>query len=132
MYIPCTRPGHRLPHVWFEKGDQVISSHDLVRGLVEWSLITDKDGQEWIAAADRASAAHGIKIHTAQVGPPPLLRDYDDQWERVKEIGRGGAILVRPDNMVAWRSKQPSLHAGAELERAVTMLLSADCASARP
>lgn len=126
-YIPCTRPGHRLPHAWLERGDEVISSHDLVRGLVEWALITDKDGQEWIAAADRASTAHGIKINTAQVGAPPLLRDYDDQWEKVKRVGRGGAILVRPDNIVAWRSKQPSLNSGVELEQAVNALLSADC-----
>ena len=125
-YIPCTRPGHRLPHAWLERGDVVISSHDLVRGLVEWALITDKDGQEWIAAADRASTACGIKINTAQVGAPPLLRAYDDQWEKVKGIGRGGAILVRPDNIVAWRSKQPSLHGGAELERAMNILSSAD------
>lgn len=122
-YIPCTRPGHRLPHAWLERGDEVISTHDLVRGLVEWSLITDKDGEEWILAASRVSEALGVKINSARVGAPPFLRDYDDQWEKVKGIGRGGAILVRPDNMVAWRSRGPSSQGGVELELAMRALL---------
>ena len=122
-YIPCTRPGHRLPHAWLEKGDLILSTHDLVGGLVEWAVITDKDGEEWVSAAQIASATCGIKINTAQIGNPPLLRDYDDRWEEVKGIGRGGAILVRPDNIVAWRSLRPSLHGGTELEHALKSLL---------
>lgn len=122
-YIPCTRPGHRLPHAWLEMGDSVISTHDLVRGRVEWALITDKDGEEWIAAAKNASMEYGVQINTAQVGLPPLLRDYDDQWERTKGIGRGGAILVRPDNIVAWRSRHPSVQGATELSQAIQLLV---------
>ncbi len=31
-------------------------------------------------------------------------RDADGQWAHVREIADDGAILVRPDNYVAWRS----------------------------
>ena len=122
-YIPCTRPGHRLPHAWLEQGDDVISSHDLVRGLAEWALITDQYGEGWISAATRASDAIGLRINIGVIGMPPLLRDYDDQWEMVKGIGRGGAILVRPDNIIAWRSQSSSWQGGAELEQAIQSLL---------
>ena len=30
--------------------------------------------------------------------------DVDLSWLKVKQIRKGGAILVRPDSMVAWRS----------------------------
>lgn len=123
VYVPCSRPGHRLPHAWLEREGMVISTHDLVKGLAEWALITDKEGEDWVEAAKRASAALNITINTVQIGLPPLVRDYDDQWEEVKGIRRGGAILVRPDNMVAWRSKAASVKDGKELEEAVQILL---------
>ena len=122
-YIPCTRPGHRLPHAWLERGDEIISTHDLVRGLVEWSLITDQYGTEWISAAKRIASKLNIVINSGQIGTPPLLRDYDDQWEKVKGMSAGGAILVRPDNIVAWRSRGRSTEGGAELQRALELLL---------
>ena len=114
-YVPSTRPGNRLPHAWLEKGDQIFSTHDLVGNAAAFLLITDEDGGEWISATESIAAEHNIQIVTAQVGAPPYLRDYEDYWKKVKGVKRGGAVLVRPDNFVAWRSLQQSRNGGQEL-----------------
>ena len=112
-----------MPHAWLGDNDNVVSSHDLIGPNGAFLLLTDEQGLEWIAAAKRVSRQYGILIKTAQIGPLPHLRDLDDQWDRVKEIRKGGAILVRPDNFVAWRSKDPSNSNGQEVEEAVRKLL---------
>ena len=123
IYTPTTRPGHRLPHAWLERGDEVLSTHDLVKGQVTFALITDERGGEWVSAAKRAALAHGVNVVAAQIGVHPHLRDYDDQWQKVKGVKAGGAVLVRPDNIVAWRSLRPSQNGGAELTEAFATLL---------
>lgn len=103
-YTPTTRPGHRLPHAWLEGKGKRVSTHDLVGSAAEFLLITGAKGAGWTAAAGRVSEALGLKIRTASIGPGA---DYseDGEWGKVSEIADDGAILVRPDNHVAWRSK---------------------------
>jgi 2,4-dichlorophenol 6-monooxygenase len=45
-----------------------------------------------------------IPIITARIGNGVEWADVDGRWEAVREITDEGAILVRPDNHVAWRS----------------------------
>jgi 2,4-dichlorophenol 6-monooxygenase len=123
IYTPSTRPGHRLPHAWLETGDLVISTHDLIGPHGGFAVITDEKGREWVSAAKKAQLDFGISITTAQIGASPYMRDYDDQWEKVKGIKAGGAMLIRPDNFVAWRSLGPSENSGAELGEALSALL---------
>ncbi len=123
VYKPTTRPGHRLPHAWLEDNGKILSSHDLVGPSGSFLLLTDEFGLPWMAAVKRVSIQYSLPIKTAQIGPLCPLRDRDDQWEAVKEIGKGGAILVRPDNFVAWRSKGPSKSHGQELEEDIQDLL---------
>lgn len=127
VYNPTTRPGHRLPHVWFQGNGRTLSSHDLVGASGSFLLLTDEMGLSWVAVANRVSLQYDVSIKTVQVGPQCPLRDRDNQWEEVKEIGNGGAILVRPDNFVAWRSKGPSNANGTELEQAVQRLWGLPC-----
>ena len=123
VYVPTSRPGNRLPHAWIEKNDQLLSTHDLVGNAAAFLLITDEDGGEWISATKGIAEAHNIKIVTAQIGVAPYLRDYEDYWEKVKGIKRGGAVLARPDNVVAWRSLRSSSRGGQELVDAFKVLL---------
>ena len=123
IYIPSTRPGNRLPHAWLEKGDQILSTHDLIGNTVSFLLITDAEGGEWVSASESVAAEHNIKIITAQIGAAPYLRDYEDYWQKVKGVKRGGAVLARPDNIVAWRSLGRSRKNGQELVDAFHTLL---------
>ena len=121
-YSPSTSPGHRLPHAWLDKGDEVISTHDLAGRHSGFVLITDANGGAWVRVAKDVSQARGIKISAFQIDKTPYLGDYDDQWEQVKGIKPGGAVLVRPDNIVAWRSLYPSERNGVELRDAMNIL----------
>ena len=122
-YNPTTRPGHRLPHAWLEEKDRILSTHDLVGGRAGLLVLTDGKGSAWVAAAKKAASLYRIPIATSQIGPLPYLRDYDDQWDRVKGVGIGGAMLVRPDNFVAWRARSSSKLHGQELMDAIAFLL---------
>ncbi|KIW56396.1 hypothetical protein PV05_05061 [Exophiala xenobiotica] len=113
LYIPTTRPGHRLPHAWLDRRGDMISTHDLVGTGGAFLLVTNRDGSEWISAARKAAKARSIELRVAQIVAPldkPATEEYVDlelQWASVKGIGAGGAILVRPDNIVAWRATGP-------------------------
>jgi 2,4-dichlorophenol 6-monooxygenase len=131
IYIPTTRPGHRLPHAWIEeKKGGVVSTQDLlVIGTHDFFLITDEDGDAWITAAMSLSKTTKLSIGVAKVRTretskgKDLYYDYHDEWSRVREIDNGGAILVRPDNFVAWRSHGPSNEAETELASVFAKLL---------
>lgn len=123
QYFPTTQPGHRLPHAWVERQGQILSTHHLVRNNLAFALITDADGSVWLPAAERVSRRLGVQTAVAQIGTRCPYRDYEDRWERLKGIQAGGAILVRPDNIVAWRSIYRSRRDGKELEEAVDLLL---------
>ncbi|KAJ5934037.1 FAD binding domain-containing protein [Penicillium verhagenii] len=122
-YYPTTQPGHRLPHAWIETGNSVISTHDLVPKRPGFALITDSEGGDWAIAAHNIAKNRGVEVAVAQIGDKALYRDYDDRWNGLKGIQTGGAILVRPDNMIAWRSIYKSCLEGKELETAMDQLL---------
>ncbi|TVY89291.1 2,4-dichlorophenol 6-monooxygenase [Lachnellula willkommii] len=125
IYNPCTRPGQRLPHAWLDdENGEIISTHDLVGKQGAMVLITDKHGSNWISAVSKIMERHSLTINTARIGQNSQYIDRDDNWAKFKDIRDGGAILVRPDNFVAWRSLGPSEREGQELVEAVDKLLS--------
>ncbi len=131
LYVPITRPGHRLPHAWIERDGKAISTHDLIGSGKQYGLvlITDEAGHEWIKAADALATKSGLGIGTAAIRANPqskgcdLYRDCDGLWAKVRGITDGGAILVRPDNFVTWRSLGPSMSDYTELQRDLEKML---------
>lgn len=127
IYIPTTCPGNRLPHVWIERGQQVISTHDLIGSGKEHDLflITDEAGDQWIQTARTLAKKSSLRIGAAAIGAhsestrPDLFQNQNGLWNKVRGINDGGAVLVRPDNFVIWRSLGPSKDGGRELERAL-------------
>ncbi|KAH6972734.1 aromatic ring hydroxylase [Ilyonectria sp. MPI-CAGE-AT-0026] len=115
IYTPTTRPGHRLPHGWLERDGKVLSTNDLVGRHGAFLLITDREGSVWVDAARQAAKSRCIRLEIAQIVEPLKRRqeeeycDIESQWSQAKEIKNGGAILVRPDNIVFWRSVNPEL-----------------------
>lgn len=47
----------------------------------------------------------------------------DLEWAEVHGVGLDGAVLVRPDGFVAWRSEGASANPGAVLREALSTLL---------
>lgn len=107
-HVPTTRPGHRLPHAWLQRGGEKVSTHDLC-GRGRWVLLTDARGSAWHDAAKSASEQFGIDVTAITVGPGGDCEDADGRWSTLCGIEAGGAVLVRPD-----------VHVGARFARAPT------------
>jgi 2,4-dichlorophenol 6-monooxygenase len=103
-YRPTTRPGHRLPHVWLEVNGERLSSHDLLDRNAGFLLLANGDGQAWCDAAKTLSSRIGVDIRTVRVAVDGDALDTDGSWNRLCQLHPGGAIIVRPDGIVAWRS----------------------------
>jgi len=117
IFVPTSRPGARLPHAWLERDSTRISTLDLVRddGL---TLLTGPDSANWEAAVD---AIKSVPVFHVVVGDE--IRDIDGHWAAVCEIGRGGALLVRPDQHIAWRVLEAPADTAASLASAIAMIL---------
>ncbi|MEU3356011.1 FAD-dependent monooxygenase [Streptomyces sp. NPDC037389] len=102
--IPSGRPGTRAPHVPLGDG----STRDLYgRGFV---LLTDDPG--WRAGAERAAERLGVPVAV-----PALHGD----WAAAHGVTPSGAVLVRPDGLIAWRGRAQG--DPAEVERALRTVL---------
>jgi 2,4-dichlorophenol 6-monooxygenase len=108
IFTPSTAPGHPLPHAWLELPDQTVVS---TLGLVEpgsFLLLAGEQGAPWVEAAEALARDQGIAISALRVGH--LAGDAFDhrlRLERIRDFGPQGAILVRPDRCIAWRSVGP-------------------------
>lgn len=114
VYTPSTHPGCRLPHAWLEHKGKTLSTQDLLGPHGDFLLITDQDGTAWVEAAREAAKSKKIGLRVARIVQPLGRKagedeycDVDQEWEKLKGFKSGGAILVRPDSIVAWRSRGP-------------------------
>lgn len=101
-YVPCGRPGHRAPHVWLERDGERYSTLDLFSP--GFTLLTGPCGRSWADVAAEAGLRSGIEIEAHSIGIEGGFADPDGNWAQQYGIGEDGAVLVRPDGHVAWRS----------------------------
>ncbi|MBV9547829.1 MAG: FAD-dependent monooxygenase [Chloroflexi bacterium] len=104
-YIPNARPGSRAPHVWLEAGRKGISTLDLFGD--EFILLASEHGGEWCHAGKRVADGLHVPLRAFTVGGADHasdLRDSSDAWAKLYGVRQNGAVLVRPDGHVAWRS----------------------------
>jgi putative polyketide hydroxylase len=84
-------------------------------------VLTGPGGQIWRRAAADVARQLGVPIVSYAIGDPGLA-DHDNTFFDHYEISHDGAVLVRPDGYVAWRST--TLAAGAEpLMEAIEQIL---------
>ena len=120
-----SRPGAPVPHAWLQRGKEKISTLDLC-GKGKFSLITGTGGEAWIQAAREAGAAYGVTIDVHVIGPGKTVEDPYGDFSRLRETEENGALLVRPDFIVAWRAKQLNSSATSDLMVAVGKVLGRD------
>ena len=124
VYEPSTRPGAPLPHAWIDDED---GHRRPVKDLVapgRFLLIAGEDGQAWCEAARQLAAEAGVPLDALRIGH--LDGDYHDPrcaWLRHRQIASDGAILVRPDRFIAWRSPAGSGEPRAALAAALSQIL---------
>ncbi len=125
LYPPDTRPGSPLPHAGVERPGERRALRD-VAPPTHWLLIAGEDGAAWCAGAAVTAVERGLDLTAVRVGH--LDGDWLDPrlaFVRVRGFGRGGAILVRPDRVIAWRSLEPATDAAAQLGAALDQVLAA-------
>jgi 2,4-dichlorophenol 6-monooxygenase len=123
-YHPTTRPGHRLPHAWLEHNGQRLSTHDLTDVCACFALITGPAGGRWVQAAQLVEEKYGVRIKVASIGDGADYTDSTGTWTQLRGIEDGGAILVRPDNHVGWRSIGETTSPADDLATALSAILS--------
>ncbi len=99
-YLPTTLPGSRAPHVEMIQAGKKISTLDLFEEA--YVLLVGSDGEAWQHAANELAKDLATPLKCYQIGKDIL--DPQGQWQQVYEISERGAVLVRPDGHVAWRS----------------------------
>jgi 2-polyprenyl-6-methoxyphenol hydroxylase-like FAD-dependent oxidoreductase len=125
-FVPDARPGARAPHAWLTIGEERLSTLDLFgRELV---LLTAGDGAAWReACAEVAAALPGTPIRVRAVGR--WLRDADGMFASRYGLDEGGAVLVRPDGIVAWHSRTAPEHPAAVLHVVIDQTLGRQAAA---
>jgi putative polyketide hydroxylase len=117
-YVQSATPGCRAPHLWLGQPDAQLSTLDLFGSAL--TLLAAPEAAAWCDAAARASTTLGVHIDCYRVGTAGL-NDLGG-FAFAYGVERDGAVLVRPDGHVAWRSRSAS-RIGTELENAVRQLL---------
>ncbi len=124
MFFPSTRPGCPLPHAWLEDDEfRRFSTLDLV-SVDRFVLIAGEQGAPWRDAAGIVAGELGVQINSWCIGHTSGdLRDPRLRFERVREFGPEGAILVRPDRCIAFRSMGGVADPVGMLRAALTQVL---------
>jgi hypothetical protein len=114
------RPGSRAPHVWIDRNGRRVSSLDLYRGA--FVLVAAAEGGDWLKAARQAVRPFGgLPLETHRLGED--VGDARGEFTRAAGLSRSGAMLVRPDGFVAWRSASAAADPEAELRQVFTTIL---------
>lgn len=116
-YAPSARPGSRAPHVWLRRGDAQISTIDLFGP--HFVLLAGRDGDAWRRAA-QAIGPSWPPLIAYTVGTDGDLGDPDGNWH---DAYGDGAVLVRPDGHVAWRSRSGLSNPAQSLRSALDRVL---------
>jgi 2,4-dichlorophenol 6-monooxygenase len=116
-YTASSRPGARLPHAWLEAAGERVSSLDLVRAD-GFTLFSWREHEPWAKAITQLGS---VPLSHVRIGADVV--EPDAHWADVCGIEPGGALLVRPDQHVAWRSRSRPDDALTDLRAAFDAIL---------
>lgn len=120
-------PGSRAPHMAVRHRGERISTLDLYEtSFVLLSAADDPSG--WHEAAVRLTEETSVPLTSYRVGDgsgAELTPEGDADWSAVHGTTPEGAVLVRPDGFVAWRSPGPVPDAESALRQVLATLLGA-------
>lgn len=119
---PTTRPGAKIPHAWLVDADgRRVSTLD-VTGKGLFTVVTGLAGTAWRDSVRELD----LPFLRIVVTGSPEAQDLYCEWQRVREIDEAGALLVRPDGVVAWRDRGGACdvrEAAARLGAAIRIVL---------
>jgi 2,4-dichlorophenol 6-monooxygenase len=116
-FVPCGRPGARMPHAWLARDGKRQSTLDLL-ALDSFTLVTTSPSEAWEAAVSKISA-----VPVRYVAIEPASIEDRARWLEESGIGLEGALLVRPDQHVAWRAASLPADPSSALRVAMTQIV---------
>ena len=121
-YEQSTVPGSHLPHAWVGNHVTKLATMDIAP-YSQFTLITGIAGEDWEDAAAKVSAELGVAVFAVVIGPGRAVADLYYDWAKVREVDETGALLVRPDKHIAWRSMTMPADPRAALHDALARIL---------
>jgi 2,4-dichlorophenol 6-monooxygenase len=121
VYRASAAPGHHLPHFWLDSARD-SSTVDLVQPE-KFVCIVDAAETYWRATVAALPEQLRALIVVARVSGDSASPDHEVSWAVAREVGPDGAILVRPDGIVAWRWDDAADDSGNAIAAALTQLL---------
>jgi putative polyketide hydroxylase len=124
---PTCQPGTRMPHVWVTVDGKDQSTVDLwAAGLV---LLTGPGGAPWRHATEQLRTRDGLPLLARQV--PDSGTFSAGSWPQLG-ITPAGAILIRPDGFIAWRTATMPAQPEHVLDQVLHQVLNTSSPCARP
>jgi 2-polyprenyl-6-methoxyphenol hydroxylase-like FAD-dependent oxidoreductase len=118
---PAGRPGTRLPHAPVTWKGAPASLLDVTEG--GFALLTGVPAEPWCAAAERAAARLGVPLRAYRIGTYGDLVMDEEVFRRACGVGPDGAVLVRPDGILAWACAGPVDDPTAAVQAALRRVL---------
>ena len=126
-YVPVARPGSRAPHVWLARDGVRLSTLDLFGA--GFTLLAGRAGAPWREAARSAARRLDAPLEAFVLGE---REDPDARCAGAYGVDADGAVLVRPDGYVGWRSRGGDRDRRGAIERALQVTLSRATAPVAP
>ena len=118
-YTQSATPGARAPHVWIGRPEAQFSTLDLFGP--GFTLLAARGGEAWMEQAAAAERVLGLRVYRYRMGSPGL--QSNPRFEDLYRMGEAGAVLVRPDGHIGWRTAFPPT-ADGEVEAALRKIVS--------
>ncbi len=99
-YVPHATPGARAPHIWIDPRYQRSILDLFGSGFV--LLAADRNG--WASAAEQIGFETTFPLRMFNIRQECRTAGIWQDWMELYGVGAEGAVLIRPDSMVAWRS----------------------------
>jgi putative polyketide hydroxylase len=118
-YVPSATPGARAPHIWIDPR----YNHSILDLFGGGFVLLAADRNDWAVAAERIGFETRFPIRMINVRSEARTEDIWREWMTLYGVGEQGAVLVRPDGMVAWRSSEASADAHGAMRSALETLM---------
>jgi 2-polyprenyl-6-methoxyphenol hydroxylase-like FAD-dependent oxidoreductase len=117
---PSGRPGTRVPHIMLQRNGVPVSTHDLPG--TGFALLVGAGGRDWTDAGNALAVAAGFPLKTHRIAADGDLANSDGRFEKTVGVGARGALLLRPDGVIGWRTRGPHVDPRTRLDEVMRRL----------
>ncbi|MCH4568280.1 FAD-dependent monooxygenase [Bacillus sp. ES1-5] len=115
------RPGTRAPHFLGTYGGNDVSVLDLLGN--DFVLLTGAENCTWADCVQDVSSRLGVNIKIYRVGLNGDFIAQENVFSELYGLGDEGAVLIRPDGFIGWRSEKEVVNPYLLLEEVMGNLL---------